>query len=211
MLATPGGHIGGKGKNIMQTLAAVALVGVVSASCSSQSGITTTKELQRSLKSVTTTSTTAALTPAEQQVISDWTADEEYGYQLLQQPPGPARADLVAGEAPAEIWPNVKNYLVGTALYGELGFLGRVKMAMLNGPTSYDLGKPVVTSIAASSATITSCISDSGTTTQSGAPGPVLLDGNQDGITGANAIVNMQLVGQNWLIAAVNSKSVKKC
>ncbi len=84
-------------------------------------------------------------------------------------------------------------------------------MAQLNGPTSFSLGNPKVTSLSPDNAIVESCVSDSGTTTPSGLPGPVLLDGNQNGFTGAEVSDQMQLVGGHWLISGGTAKGVKTC
>jgi len=84
-----------------------------------------------------------------------------------------------------------------------------VKMGQLNGPTTYNLGHPTVSALAATSATVTGCIYDTGTTTSSGQPGPSTLDGG--GAGGYSGTWDLQLVSGSWKITNFKTTSVPKC
>ncbi len=92
----------------LELVALMASTALVVAACSQSPKSSNAYHLKQFNPGAESTNTT--ISPAEQQVINDWVAAERYHYQILQQPPGPARNDLVAGEAPIEIWPDVKKY-----------------------------------------------------------------------------------------------------
>ena len=71
----------------------------------------------------------------------------------------------MAGQTAATLWPNLANYFVDPALKSEQTFLVGVKMGQLNGPASFDLGTPKVSALTSTTATVTGCIHDTGTTT----------------------------------------------
>ena len=128
----------------------------------------------------------------------------------MDEPPAPLRADLVAGETTADLFPKLADYYVNPALQSEGIFLIKLKTQLLNGPTSYNLGSPSVTALTATTATVAFCTSDTGTTTAAGTPGPLTsrrwarrwrLRGTSD----------LELVGGSWKIASGQSTGVKKC
>ena len=108
-------------------------------------------------------------------VLSTWESAQQTLYGYLQAPWQQDRANLVAGESAATLWPNLANYFADPALQSEQTFLVGVKMGQLNGPTSFDLGTPKVSALASTTATVTGCIYDTGTTTAAGGPGPATL------------------------------------
>jgi len=115
---------------------------------------------------------------------------------------------LVGGETSADLWPKLADYFANPALQSEDQFLVGVKMGQLNGPTSYNLGHPTITAVSPTSATVTGCIYDSGTTTDSGQPGPPTLDGGAGGGQGTWKLV---LSGGSWRIVNFRTTSVPKC
>ncbi|MGC8463894.1 MAG: hypothetical protein ACP5P9_09545 [Acidimicrobiales bacterium] len=137
-----------------------------------------------------------------------WEDAERTLYGYMQEPPAPARAALVAGDTSAVVWPRLSEYFAGAALKAESLFLIGMTTQELNGPTSYDLGHPVVTSLSPTSATVTGCIYDSGTTTPSGTPGPANLDG---GAGGGNGQWVLDLDTGAWKIVRFETTSVSKC
>jgi len=126
----------------------------------------------------------------------------------LQKPWQPDRADLVAGETSADLWPKLSDYFTNPALQSEDEFLVGVKMGQLNGPTTYNLGHPAVSSLTATTAVITGCIYDTGTTTAAGQPGPATLDGEAGGGSGS---WNLQLFDGSWKITTFKTTSVSQC
>ena len=107
------------------------------------------------------------------------------------------------------MWPNLANYFADPALQSEQTFLVGVKMGQLNGPTSYNLGHPAVSSLTATTAVVTGCIYDTGTTTAAGKPGPADLDGGGTG--GYRGSWNLQLVSGSWKVTTFKTSSVSKC
>ena len=105
-------------------------------------------------------------------VLNAWESAQQTLYGYLQAPWQQDRANLVAGQTAATLWPNLANYFVDPALKSEQTFLVGVKMGQLNGPTSFNLGTPKVSTLTPTTATVTGCIYDSGTTTATGKPGP---------------------------------------
>ena len=101
-------------------------------------------------------------------VLNAWESAEQTLYGYLQEPWQQDRADLVGGETSADLWPKLADYFTNPALQSEDEFLVGVKMGQLNGPTTYNLGHPAVSALTATSATVTGCIYDTGTTTAAG-------------------------------------------
>ncbi len=92
-----------------------------------------------------TTTTTGGSTSGNQAaVLNAWQSAQQTLYGYLQAPWQQDRANLVAGQTAATLWPNLANYFVDPALKSEQTFLVGVKMGQLNGPTSFDLGTPKV-------------------------------------------------------------------
>lgn len=187
------------------TAAAVALPGC-SAGSSSPSRTSRTSTTTAG-PSATTTSPTPP-NSAETAVLNAWESAEQTLYGYLQRPWQQDRADLVAGETSATLWPKLADYFVNPALQSESTFLVGVKMAQLNGPTTYNLGHPAVSALTNTTATVTGCIYDTGTTTDSGQPGPATLDG---GAGGGQGTWDLQLVSGSWKITNFNTTSVPKC
>lgn len=148
-------------------------------------------------------------TYAEQEaVLSTWIAAERQVYAYMDEPPAPLRADLIAGESGGELFPKLSQYYTGAALSSGLENLMNMKLSLLNGPTTYSLGHPVVLSLTETTAQVASCISDSGTTTSSGQAGPLTLDGGPGGATGVSNLIHMD---GSWLIEGGRSTGVAKC
>jgi hypothetical protein len=164
-----------------------------------------------------TTSTTAnpnlpaSTASTQQKVLTAWLAADEAFYAYMQEPPAPLRADLVAGQTTTDLFPRLTDYFVGPALQSEGIFLVKLKMQLLNGPTSYNLGHPTVTALTATTATVAFCTSDTGTTTAAGKAGPLTLDGNDPSIGGVRGTSDVVLVGGSWKIASGQSTGVAKC
>ena len=131
-------------------------------------------------------------------VLSSWESAQQTLYGYLQAPWQQDRADLVAGESAAtcgRIWPTIS---LDPALKSEQTFLVGVKMGQLNGPTSFDLGTPKVSALTATTAMVTGCIYDTGTTTPTGKPGPRHLAGE---LAGASGTWDLELIGGTWKVA----------
>jgi len=164
-------------------------------------------------KSSTTSSTANPKLPAstastQQKVLTAWLAAEQQIYAYADEPPAPLRADLVAGQTTTDLFPKLGDYYVDPALQSEGTFLLELKMQLLNGPTSYNFGKPSVTALSATSATVAFCTTDSGTTTAAGLPGPLTLDGGAGGSRGTSTL---EFVSGSWMIASGQSRGVTKC
>lgn len=144
----------------------------------------------------------------QQKILSTWMTAEEQLYAYADELPAPLRADLVAGQTTTDLFPKLADYFVNPALQSEGIFLLKLKMQLLNGPVSYNLGHPTVTALTATTATVAFCTSDSGTTTAAGQPGPLTLDG---GAGGAKGTSNLELIGGSWMIASGQSTGVSKC
>jgi hypothetical protein len=142
-------------------------------------------------------------------VVSAWEDAERTLYGYMQEPPAPARAALVAGDTSATLWPKLGEYFANPALKSESLFLVGMTMQELHGPVSYDLGHPVVSVQSATSATVTGCIYDSGTTTPGGAPGPVNLDGGGPG--GYRGSWDLELLSGSWKISSFETRSIPRC
>jgi hypothetical protein len=161
-----------------------------------------------SLASPTTTTTSAVHAAAGTAVLNAWQSAQQTLYGYLQTPWQQDRANLVAGQTAATLWPKLANYFVDPALQSEQTFLVGVKMGQLNGPTSFDLGTPKVSALTPTTATVTGCIHDTGTTTAAGNPGPATLDG---GAGSGEGSWMLQLIGGSWKIASFKTSSVAKC
>jgi hypothetical protein len=164
-------------------------------------------------KSSTTSSTANPNLPAstastQLKVLTAWLAAEQQIYAYADEPPAPLRADLVAGQTTTDLFPKLGDYYVNPALQSEGIFLLKLKMQLLNGPTSYNFGKPSVTALSATSATVAFCTTDNGTTTAAGLPGPLTLDGGAGGSRGTSTL---DLVSGSWKIASGQSTGVTKC
>ncbi len=153
----------------------------------------------------------AGTASTQQAVLNAWLAAEQQFYTYMDEPPAPLRADLVAGQTTADLFPKLADYYVNPALQSEGIFLIKLKTQLLNGPTSYNVGNPTVTALTATTATVAFCTSDSGTTTASGQPGPVTLDGNAQGPGGVRGTSDLVLVAGSWKVASGLSTGVAKC
>lgn len=197
---------------VATSLVAAALV---MAACSSGSG-SNLQTAPTKPKPLTTSSTANPNLPAstastQQKVLNAWLAAEEQIYAYADEPPAPLRADLVAGQTTTDLFPKLDDYYVNPALQSEGIFLLKLKMQLLNGPLSYDLGHPAVTALTATTATVAFCTSDTGTTTAAGKAGPLTLDGNDPSIGGVRGTSDVVLVGGSWKIASGQSTGVAKC
>jgi hypothetical protein len=191
-------------------MSAVAIA-VVAAGCSSgpaTKGSTSSSVTRTTGSSATTTTSTPAGT-TQTAVLNAWESAEQTLYGYLQGTWQQDRADLVAGETSADLWPKLADYFTNPALQSENTFLVGVKMGQLNGPTTYNLGHPTVSALAATSATVTGCIYDTGPTTASGQPGPSTLDGG--GAGGYSGTWDLQLVSGSWKITNFKTTSVPTC
>jgi hypothetical protein len=112
----------------------------------------------------------AGTASTQQAVLNTWLVAEQQFYTYMDEPPAPLRADLVAGQTTTDLFPKLTNYYVNPALQSENLFLLKLKMQLLNGPTSYNLANPTVTALTPTTATVAFCTSDTGTTTASGQP-----------------------------------------
>lgn len=193
---------------VLAALAALAALAVLAGACSGPAG-TRRSAPAASHEPVGASSTSTTLHAADAAVIDAWTAAENTLYGYLQQPWQQARAALTSGKTAGDLWPQLPDYFASPALGSEVDFLIQVKMAELNGPTSYDLGHPSVAHLAANSATVQGCIYDTGTTTVTGAPGPVTLDGGGRG--GYAGTWNLQRGKSGWRISSFKTTSVSKC
>ncbi len=156
----------------------------------------------------TTTTTGGSTTGDQAAVLNAWQSAQQTLYGYLQAPWQQDRANLVAGQTASTLWPDLTSYFVDPALKSEQTFLVGVKMGQLNGPTSFDLGTPKVSALTPTTATVTGCIFDTGTTTAGGKPGPATLDG---GAGGGEGSWMLQLIGGSWKIASFKTSSVAKC
>lgn len=144
----------------------------------------------------------------QQAVLRVWVDGERQLYAYMDRPPGPARLKLRQGIPQAVLWPKLRNEFTGAALSSERQFLANIKNAMLNGPTTYNLGTPSVRDLSGTSATVAFCRMDSGTTTSTGKAGPLVLDG---GPGGARGTVELQLTAGAWKIYNLQSVGVNNC
>ncbi len=191
------------------TLSAVAMA-VVMAGCSSgpATQASTSTSVTRSTGSAGTTTTSSPASATQTAVLNAWESAEQALYGYLQGSWQQDRADLVGGETSANLWPKLADYFTNPALQSEDEFLVGVKMGQLNGPTTYNLGHPTVTAVTPTSATVTACIYDTGTTTASGQPGPPTLGG---GAGYASGTWQLQLIDGSWRITNFHTTTVAKC
>jgi hypothetical protein len=198
------------------SVAAVLLAAaLVMASCSSGTDPNLQTAPTKSKPLTTSTTANPKLAPStagiQQKVLNAWMSAEEQLYAYADEPPAPLRADLVAGQTTSDLFPRLAAYFVNPALQSEGVFLLKLKMQLLNGPTNYDLGHPTVTALAASTATVAFCTSDTGTTTAAGKDGPLNLDGNDPSVGGVRGTSDLVLVDDAWKIASGQSTGVGKC
>ena len=145
-------------------------------------------------------------TPAA--VIQAWRAAEQTVYRYDREPWPKIRAKLIAGTPPLQLFPDLARYFTGPALSAVVQSVVGIKMDELTGAKVDRLGDPTVTSLHRTSATVSSCGYDSGTTTADGQPGPATLDG---GAGYGQGTWSMSLTENNWKIALGEAKSVRKC
>ena len=187
------------------------VMAMVMAGCSSgpASHASTSTSVTRTAGSTSTTTTTSIAASATQTaVLNAWESAEQTLYGYLQGSWQQDRADLVGGETSANLWPKLADYFANPALQSEDEFLVGVKMGQLNGPTTYNLGHPTVTVVTPTSATVTACIYDTGTTTASGQSGPPTLGG---GAGYASGTWQLQLINGSWRITNFHTTTVAKC
>lgn len=153
----------------------------------------------------------AGTASTQQAVLNSWLVAEQQFYAYMDEPPAPLRADLVAGQTTTDLFPKLTNYYVNPALQSENLFLVKLKMQLLNGPTSYNVANPTVTALTPTTATVAFCTSDTGTTTASGQPAPLTLDGYDPALPAARGTSDLVLVSGSWKIASGQSTSVAKC
>jgi hypothetical protein len=158
--------------------------------------------------STTTTTTSSPASATQTAVLNAWESAEQTLYAYLQGSWQQDRADLVGGETSANLWPKLADFFINPALQSEDEFLVGVKMGQLNGPTTYNLGHPSVTAVTPTSATVTACIYDTGTTTASGQPGPPTLGG---GAGYASGTWQLQLMNGSWKVTNFHTTTVAKC
>ena len=188
------------------TLAAMGLAACGSGSSSSTS--TTRSSPTTSLASPPTTTTSGSTSGDQAAVLNAWQSGQQTLYGYLQAPWQQDRANLVAGQTAVTLWPNLANYFVDPALKSEQTFLVGVKMGQLNGPTSFDLGTPKMAALTPTTATVTGCIHDTGTTTAAGNPGPTSLGGGAGSYSGT---WTLGLIGGSWKITSYRTATVPKC
>jgi hypothetical protein len=188
-------------------MAAVALAGCgsVAAVRTASSPSTTSAPKEAGATSISALGSGGSVATA---VLSSWESAQQTLYGYLQAPGQQDRANLVAGESAATLWPNLANYFAEPALTSEQTFLVGVKMGQLNGPISFDLGTPKVSALTPTTAMVTGCIYDTGTTTAAGSPGPATLDGGAGSGQGSWVL---QMVRGSWKIASFTTSSVAKC
>jgi hypothetical protein len=194
------------------TAAILVVATLTMAACSSGTGANLQSAPSKP-KSPTTSSTANPKLPAgtastQQAVLSAWLTADQTLYAYMDEPPTPLRADLVAGQTTADLFPKLADYYVNPALQSEGIFLVKLKTQLLNGPTTYNLGSPTVTALTATTATVAFCTSDTGTTTAAGKPGPLTLDG---GAGGARGTSNLELVAGSWKVVSGQTTGVAKC
>lgn len=142
-------------------------------------------------------------------VISAWVAAERTVYRYNDEPAGPLQAELQAGESSSSLFPELATYFTGPALTTVMTFLVDLKMNLLRGPVSYNLGHPRVVDLTATTATVESCVFDTGTTTESGAPGPPALDGGGRG--SYSGTWTLDASDGRWRITRFETHSGPKC
>lgn len=141
-------------------------------------------------------------------MLRAWVAAERTVYRYNDEPAAPLRADIQAGEASASLFPDLGTYFTGAALATVTSFLVALKMNMLRGPVSFNLGHPKVVALTATTATVESCGYDSGTTTADGASAPPSLDGGAGfGVIDAR----MTNAEGKWKISQFSTRPVPAC
>lgn len=145
---------------------------------------------------------------AQEAVLKAWIAGERQFYAYMDEPDAPVLRELAQGMSAAEVFPNAQKYATGASLASELSGLQQMKEQHLIGPKTYHLGTPRIVEFRGRSATVSSCAYDSGTTTSSGAPGPLTLDG---GPGGAHGIAEFVFQGGSWKARSGHSVSVSSC
>ena len=194
------------------TAAIIVATTVTMAACSSGTGANLQTAPSKP-KSPTTSSTANPKLPAgtastQQAVLNAWLAADQTLYTYMNEPPAALRADLVAGQTTSDLFPKLADYYVNPALQSEGIFLIKLKTQLLNGPTTYNLGSPTVAALTATTATVAFCTSDTGTTTATGKPGPLTLDGGAGGARGTSDLV---LIDGSWKVASGQTTGVAKC
>ena len=192
---------------------AAGAIAVVMAGCSSgpATHASTSTSVTRTTGSAGTTTTSSRASATQTAVLNAWESAEQTLYGYLQGSWQQDRADLVGGETSANLWPKLADYFTNPALQSEDELLVGVKMGQLNGPTRYNLGHPTVSTLAAATATVTGCIYDTGTTTASGQPGPLALDGFDAAQPYAQGHWDLQLTNGSWKVVNIQTTSVSKC
>ncbi len=145
---------------------------------------------------------------AQAAVLRTWIAGERLYYRYMDEPAASLRTDLLAGETPAELFPQAQEYATGSSLQSEYQTLSEMKLDLLRGPTSYNLGQPRIVDFSSHSARISFCIYDTGTTTTSGRPGPPDLDGGSGGTKGYGYF---ELSGRHWTADGGSTHFAKTC
>ena len=163
----------------------------------------------------TSTSTSSDLPPGtaatQQAVLNTWVSSEQQLYAYVDEPPAPLRADVVAGETTSDLFPKLNDYFVPPALQSEAETLLAMKMQLLNGPTSYNLGRPTVTALTATTATVAYCLTDTGATTASGQPAPLTLDGYDAAEPYAKGTSEFVISNGSWKVSSGSLVSAAKC
>jgi len=194
------------------TSAALVIGALTMAACSSgaASNLQTAPSKPTSSTSLSTSNPKlpAGTASTQQAVLNAWITADQALYAYMDEPPAPLRADLVAGQTTTDLFPKLADYFVNPALQSEGIFLLKLKTQLLNGPASYNLGTPTVTALTTTTATVAFCTSDTGTTTASGQPGPLTLDG---GAGGARGTSNLVMVAGSWKVASGQTNGVTKC
>lgn len=144
----------------------------------------------------------------QQAVLRVWVDGQRQLERYMDKAPHLARPALASGEAVSVAFPNLHQYYTGNALISEYAFLKELKLASLRGPKSFNIGQPRVVSLSKSSATVSFCVIDSGTTTATGAPGPPTLDGGGGGAAGQADLIARRT---GWRIANGSSVGVSRC
>ena len=200
---------------LRRSVAAMSAVAIAFVAAGCSSGPTThpgtSSSVTRTTGSSATTTTSTPAGTTQTAVLNAWESAEQTLYGYLRGTWQQDRADLVAGETSADLWPKLADYFVNPALQSENTLLVGVKMGQLNGPTTYNLGHPTVSALAATSATVTGCIYDSGTTTSSGQPGSLALDGYDAAEPYAQGSWELQLTSGSWKVSNIQTTSVPKC
>ena len=81
-------------------------------------------------------------------------------------------------------------------------------MGQLNGPTSFDLGTPKVSALTPTTATVTGCIYDIGTTTAAGKAWP--SHAWTGVLASSQGTWKLQLIDGSWKIASFKTSSVSE-